>query len=59
MITGLEFLDGVGSESIAPNIEAYDGHVPSVSDRVCLDRNGNWELFRVVDRAFYFFGSRY
>ena len=58
MITELEFLDGVGSEGIAPNIEAYDGHVPCIGDLVYLDRNGNWAPFRVVDRAFYLMDSR-
>jgi len=58
MITELEFLDGIGSESIAPNIEAYDGHPLGIGDLVYLDRNGSWAPFRVVDRVFYFMDSR-
>jgi len=57
MITELEFLDGVGSEGIARNIEAYDGYVPCIGDLVYLDRNSNGEPFRVVDRAFYLMDS--
>ena len=58
MITELEFLDGIGSEGVAPSIEVYDGHVPCIGDLVILDRNSNREPFRVVDRAFYLMDSR-
>jgi hypothetical protein len=53
MITELEFLDGTGSESIAPSIETYDGEAPSIGDLVYLDTSGQWQHFRVVDRVFY------
>jgi hypothetical protein len=34
MIAEFMFLDGVSSEGIAPNIEAYDRHVPCMGDLV-------------------------
>ena len=58
MTTELEFLDGVGSKDIAPNIEACDRHVPCIDDLVYLDRNGNLEPFRIVEQAFYLTDSR-
>lgn len=58
MITELEFLNGVGSEGVASNIQAYDGQVPCIGDLVYLERNGNGEPFRVVDRVFHLTGPQ-
>jgi hypothetical protein len=57
MITELEFLDGTGSESIASNMEAYEGEAPCIGDLVHLDAQGQWQRFRVVDRVFYLMPS--
>jgi hypothetical protein len=54
MAIELEFLDGIGAEGIANNIEAYDGHIPCIGDLVYLETHGERKPFRVVDRAFYF-----
>ena len=55
MTTSLEFLDNIGSESVAAPIEQYDGPVPAVGDMIYLDLT---ERFRIVRRIFSYLPER-
>jgi hypothetical protein len=50
----LEFANSSGSESIAGNIEPYDGPLPMIGDVIYLDME---RKFRVVERTFYYLAS--
>ena len=50
MTTHLEFLNSMGNESIAGDIQKYDGPVPMTGDIVYQDA----ESFQVIKRVFYY-----
>jgi hypothetical protein len=54
MKTTLEFADSSGSESIAGQIEGYEGPVPAVGEIVYLDMAAK---FRVVQRVSYYLSA--
>jgi hypothetical protein len=51
MKTMLEFANASGNETVAGNIEAYDGPLPATGDTIYLDLAAK---YRVVRRVFYY-----
>ncbi len=50
MTTHIEFLNSMGNEPVAGDIQKYDGPVPITGDLVYLDA----ESFLVIRRVFYY-----
>jgi hypothetical protein len=51
MKTLLEFANASGNETVADNIEAYEGPLPATGDTIYLDLGAK---YRVVRRVFYY-----